>query len=297
MTPKWRPQPASCPGSLPQCGCERIRSRAGFLHFDAFSGPFDLLLALVLREELELVEVPIVDVVLAYLAQLEGAEEIDLESLSEFLVLVAALCELKLRLLVDADAEDEEELDAESAAEEDAAPRRVPALQARRGVARRAASGRGPARLPPRPGASMRRPGRSLPLVEEQPRAPGGGDPAPAEPPQRVDTTMVRRRAVAMRPFVERFRMLVRGRGGFVFDDEVAGLERGAQAAAFVALLELIKRGEARASQAELFAPIRVGRNEKTMRVSAQVSTPRRRCDEDDSSRPARPCCSSRATR
>ena len=33
------------------------------LDFDAFSGPFDLLLALVLREELELVEVPIVTVV------------------------------------------------------------------------------------------------------------------------------------------------------------------------------------------------------------------------------------------
>ena len=74
-----------------------------------------------------------------------------------------------------------------------------------------------------------------------------------------------------MRPFVERFRLLVRARGGFVFDDEVAGLERGAQAAAFVALLELIKRGEARAAQADLFEPIRVGRNEATMRISAQV--------------------------
>jgi len=91
------------------------------------------------------------------------------------------------------------------------------------------------------------------------------------EPPARVDTTTVRRRAVAMRPFVERFRLLVRGRGGFVFDDEVAGLERGAQAAAFVALLELIKRGEARAAQAGLFAPIRVARSETTLRVSARV--------------------------
>ena len=89
------------------------------------------------------------------------------------------------------------------------------------------------------------------------------------EPP-RVDK-IIRRRAVAMRPFVERFRLLVRGRGGFVFDDEVADLERGAQAAAFVALLELIKRGEARADQAALFAPIRVGRAGATLRVSAQV--------------------------
>ena len=91
------------------------------------------------------------------------------------------------------------------------------------------------------------------------------------EPPIRVDTTIVRRRVVAMRPFVERFRMLVRARGGFVFDDEVATLERGAQAAAFVALLELIKRGEATAAQADLFEPIRVARRGTTIRVAAQV--------------------------
>ncbi len=131
------------------------------LDFDAFSGPFDLLLALVLREELELVEVPIVDVVLAYLAQLEGAEEIDLESLSEFLVLVAALCELKSRLLVDADAEDEEELDAESAAEELAL--RLAEYQRFKRAAewlagQRAAAGLRVFRTGRRP---MRRPGRS----------------------------------------------------------------------------------------------------------------------------------------
>ena len=59
-----------------------------------------------------------------------------------------------------------------------------------------------------------------------------------------------------------------------MFDDEVAGLERGAQAAAFVALLELIKRGEARAPQDELFAPIRVGRTGATR---ARRGTCRRR--------------------
>ena len=241
------------------------------LDFDAFSGPFDLLLALVLREELELVEVPIVDVVLAYLARVEGAQEVDLESLSEFLVLVAALCELKSRLLVDADAEDEEELDAESAAEELAL--RLAEYQRFKRAAewlaqRRAAAGlrvfrTGPAPYgPPRPAA---------PLVEEQPARLAEAMLHLLEPPARVDTTTIRRRAVAMRPFVERFRLLVRGRGGFVFDDEVADLERGAQAAAFVALLELIKRGEARADQAALFAPIRVGRAGATLRVSAQV--------------------------
>jgi segregation and condensation protein A len=222
------------------------------LDFDAFSGPFDLLLALVLREELELVEVPIVAVVLAYLAEIEGAEEVDLESLSEFLVLVAALCELKSRLLVDAEADDEEELDAETAAEELA--QRLAEYQR----FKRAAGW-----------FAERRP--VAPLVDEQPSRLAEAMLHLLEPPERVDTTTIRRRAVAMRPFVERFRLLVRARGSFVFDDEVAGLERGAQAAAFVALLELIKRGEARAAQSDLFEPIRVARNEGTLRVSAQV--------------------------
>ena len=158
------------------------------LDFDAFSGPFDLLLALVLREELELVEVPIVDVVLAYLAQLEGAEEIDLESLSEFLVLVAALCELKSRLLVDADAEDEEELDAESAAEELAL--RLAEYQRFKRAAewlaeQRAAAGLrvfrtrpGAVRAAPAGGAARRRAAR----------APGRGDAAPARAARSAST-------------------------------------------------------------------------------------------------------------
>jgi segregation and condensation protein A len=241
------------------------------LDFDAFSGPFDLLLALVLREELELVEVPIVTVVLAYLEQLEAAEEIDLESLSEFLVLVAALCELKSRLLVDADADDEEELDAEGPAEELA--QRLAEYQRFKRAAewlaqRRAEAGLRVFRTAPAPYAPPR---PAAPLVDEHPASLAEAMLHLLEPPVQVDTTTIRRRAVAMRPFVERFRLLVRARGGFVFDDEVAGLERGAQAAAFVALLELIKRGEARAAQSDLFEPIRVGRSGATLRVSAQV--------------------------
>ena len=164
------------------------------LDFDAFSGPFDLLLALVLREELELVEVPIVTVVLAYLAEIEGADEIDLESLSEFLVLVAALCELKSRLLVDAEADDEEELDAEGAAEELA--QRLAEYQRFKRAAgwlaeRRAAAGLRVFRTTPAPYAPPR---PAAPLVDEQPGAPGRGDAAPARAARSAST---RRRSAA----------------------------------------------------------------------------------------------------
>src|SRR4030081_333193 len=88
------------------------------LDLDVFSGPFDLLLTLVLREEVDLLELQLAEVVLAYLDHLESSGQLDLESATEFIVLIAALLELKSRLLLSG--EDEELLDIEpdEAAEE-----------------------------------------------------------------------------------------------------------------------------------------------------------------------------------
>src|SRR5690606_4005552 len=70
---------------------------------------FDLLLSLILREELDLLEVDLAEVVVAYLDHLEAADELDLEAATEFLVLIAALLELKSRLMLPH--EEVEELD------------------------------------------------------------------------------------------------------------------------------------------------------------------------------------------
>src|SRR6476469_11179427 len=88
------------------------------LDLDVFSGPFDLLLTLVLKEEVDLLEVDLADVVLSYIDVLESRGELDLEVATEFLVLIAALLELKSRLMLPR--EDEELLDLEpgEAAEE-----------------------------------------------------------------------------------------------------------------------------------------------------------------------------------
>jgi hypothetical protein len=67
------------------------------LDLDAFEGPFDLLLTLVLREELPLAEVDVAGIVLAFVERLAEREELDLDACGEFLVLVAALLELKAR--------------------------------------------------------------------------------------------------------------------------------------------------------------------------------------------------------
>ena len=73
------------------------------LDLDVFAGPFDLLLSLVLREELDLLEVELAEVVVAYVDHLEASGELDLEAATEFLVLIAALLELKSRLMLPGD--------------------------------------------------------------------------------------------------------------------------------------------------------------------------------------------------
>ena len=58
--------------------------------------------------------------------------------------------------------------------------------------------------------------------------------------------------------FLDRFRSLLKARGRFAFDNEVDRLSRVEQIVAFLALLELRKRNEARIAQAGPFEPITV---------------------------------------
>src|SRR5436305_12358589 len=67
------------------------------LDLDAFEGPFDLLLTLVLKEELDLAEVDVAGIVVRFVERLSEREQLDLDACVEFLVLVAALLELKVR--------------------------------------------------------------------------------------------------------------------------------------------------------------------------------------------------------
>jgi segregation and condensation protein A len=81
-----------------------------------FEGPFDLLLHLIVREQVDLYEVSISTIVDAYLAELDrftAASEgrLDLEVATEFLLIAATLVDLKARRLLpgvdDADLDDE----------------------------------------------------------------------------------------------------------------------------------------------------------------------------------------------
>ncbi len=65
-----------------------------------FEGPFDLLLHLILKQEVDLWEISLSVIVDAYLSELERMEHLDLDVATEFLLIAATLVELKARRLL-----------------------------------------------------------------------------------------------------------------------------------------------------------------------------------------------------
>ncbi len=65
-----------------------------------YEGPLDALLHLVTTHQLELYDIPLGDVVEAFLADMRSTGTVDLSALSEFLVILAVLVELKSRRLL-----------------------------------------------------------------------------------------------------------------------------------------------------------------------------------------------------
>jgi segregation and condensation protein A len=77
-----------------------------------FDGPVDVLLQLVNSHQVDIFDVPLASVVDAFVAELAGWETVDLQTLSEFLVIASVLIELKSRRLLpgSGDVEQDEEL-------------------------------------------------------------------------------------------------------------------------------------------------------------------------------------------
>ncbi len=66
----------------------------------AFEGPIDLLLQLVSSHQVDLYDIPLASVVDAFVTEVAGWEAVDLQTLSEFLMIAAVLIELKSRRLL-----------------------------------------------------------------------------------------------------------------------------------------------------------------------------------------------------
>jgi segregation and condensation protein A len=231
------------------------------LDLDAFEGPFDLLLTLLLKDAIQPAEIDMAAIVVAFVERLAGQDRLDLDACGEFLVLIAALLELKARHLFPDEEAELAELEPEEAAEELA--RRLAEYRRMKEAAvwlrERLEADRdrffrlGPAPLAPEP---ERRLAAQEPLrLAETLRA------LAVEPP-RVSLAHMALRFPPVSHFLERFRAVLHRRRRFDFDAEVSGLSRVEQAVAFLALLELCKSGEIAISQAAPFAPIRVSRSD-----------------------------------
>jgi segregation and condensation protein A len=229
------------------------------LDLDAFEGPFDLLLSLVLREELPLHEVDLAEIIISFVGHLHDKGELDLDACGEFLILISALLELKARAMFPEEEAELAELEPEEAAEELA--RRLAEYRRAKEAAeflrdRLADRGRvffrlGPAPLAPQPERK---------LAQQDPEKLAGALRLLAVEPPAPSTAHMALRFPPVSQFLDRWRSLLRRRTRFDFDQEVEGLSRVEVAVAFLALLELRKQNEIAIAQAAPFAPIRISR-------------------------------------
>jgi segregation and condensation protein A len=229
------------------------------LDLDVFAGPFDLLMAVVLREEVNLLDLQLGEVVVAYVAHLEREGELELEVATEFLVLIASLLELKSRLMLPSPDEELDELGPEEAVEEllarmleyrryrDAAAELAERFEAHRGYLHRSAPlPAGLRRVAVDAAAAVYDPDQLGTALGDLLVEPAGLDISHIRP-----TVSLERRLRALRDALGR-------RTSFDFDDEFGGEDRLTQAVTLFALLELYRKGEVTWEQSETLGPIQV---------------------------------------
>ncbi|MCW2969565.1 MAG: chromosome segregation protein ScpA [Solirubrobacterales bacterium] len=229
------------------------------LDLDVFSGPFDLLLTLVLRQEVDLLELSLADVVLAYLDHLERRGELDLETATEFIVLIAALLELKSRLMLTGEEEELLDIEPEQAAEEllarmldarrfrSASAHLRQLLAAEHGVRFRTAP----------PPASLRRSIVAPPPGSQDPQQLGAAMGRLLLMPPEINVLHIAVPRITVGERLAHLRGLLR-RGSFSLDEAVGDADRMTVAVTLFALLELYKLGEADWEQAESFGDVSI---------------------------------------
>lgn len=78
------------------------------VRLNQFEGPLDLLLFFIQRDELDIYDIPIAEIADEFLAYVTLLEEIDLDSVGDFLYLAALLIQIKARMLLPSPDLDEE---------------------------------------------------------------------------------------------------------------------------------------------------------------------------------------------
>jgi len=82
---------------------------------ETFSGPLDLLLYLIRKQNLDILDVPVAEVTRQYMAYIELMRAVKLDLAAEYLLMAATLAEIKSRLLLPRHEEEEDEEDPRAA--------------------------------------------------------------------------------------------------------------------------------------------------------------------------------------
>ncbi len=233
------------------------------LDLEVFTGPFDLLLTLVLREEVDLLEVELADVVVSYLDVLEARGELDLDVATEFLVLIAALLELKSRLMLPRADEELLEDFAPGEAAEELLARMLEAKRYRQAaghLAERLAGEHGYRYRAAAPPAFLRKvvlPEAETAKAVYDPAQLGKAVGALLRLPEAIKLEHLTLHRVTVAERLSHLRDLLR-RGACTFSDAVKDADRVTVAVTLFSLLELYKQGEATWTQEETFAEIHI---------------------------------------
>jgi segregation and condensation protein A len=248
---------------------------------ESFVGPLDLLLHLCRTNEVDLANLPIRTITEQYLAHLESVQFQDLESAGAFMVMAATLIYLKSKLLLPANPDDPEEIldeegellkrELEERLREYARVKALGTWLAERESEQSLIFGRTTAELPPPEDIpledlSVHLLQRAMQrLIEDQKRS--------------------RPRQIEANPLSVLERMteimdLLRSTWSLLFSS-VAGAERvrAEWVVTLLALLELVRLGQARARQADLFGEIVIERHA----VSVREPAPSAEADSDES--------------
>ncbi len=264
------------------------------VHTSVYEGPFELLLHLILKEEVELWDVSIAQVIDAFLAEVEKLDRVDLDVTTEFLLIASTLVDLKVRRLLpgaeSAELDEEllrfEERDLllarllECKTFKDAA--RVMEGMLRRGgkVVSRSAGPEEPFRsLAPDPLARL--------TGEQLLAAAIRGLTPPVAPPE-VDLYHVAPIRVSVYEAAESLLVQLRGTEPVSFRSLVAGIDDRIEVIVrFLAVLELYKQGIVDVNQVETFGDLsvrRISEEESVLDVTSMEDWETTARDEDDDS-------------
>jgi segregation and condensation protein A len=228
---------------------------------EVFEGPFDLLLHLISKRELDIYEVSLAAITEEYLAHLKDMAELDLEVATEFLVVAATLIEMKASRLLPGPPRDDDALDIsdrdlliarllEYRAYKEASTKLLQLLADNAGfLPRTAGAGEEFARLAPDLMAKVS-PERFAAIAHRAL--------APKESPH-VDTSHITPIRVSVADAIEEVRAALRAKKRATFRQLTSDVRHRLNLIVrFLAVLELVKRGEADVAQSGAFGEIEV---------------------------------------